>query len=158
MLIVFKEELKDVPKTKKDTDATPERRLTPSGKREGLSIAENGAANLHTKEFAKTHSKEPQKSLDTVLHIDASTAPGPQGQKHSHLHAPPYVHHFDTYTLVRDLEKGGFTQDQSVTMMKAVRSLLAVNMDVAIEELVSKSDIANVWIPCQAVSCPSLIP
>ena len=148
MLIVLKEELKGVSKTKKGTDTTPERRSTSSGKCEGLSIAEKGAANLHSKELAGPHSKEPQKSLDTVLHMEASAAPGPQEHKHSHLHAPPYVHHFDTYTLVRDLEKGGFTQDQSVTMMKAVRSLLAVNMDVAIEELVSKSDIANVWIPC----------
>ena len=110
------------------------------------------------KELPGTHSKEAQKSSDTVLHMEASTAQGPDEEKHSHLHAPPYIHHFDTYTLVRDLEKGGFTQDQSVTMMKAVRSLLAVNMDVAIEELVSKSDIANVWFPCQPFSCPSLIP
>ena len=85
-----------------------------------------------------------QKPLETVLHMEAPTASKSDEHKHSHLHASPYVHHFDTYTLVRDLEKGGFTQEQSVTVMKAVRSLLAVNLDVAKEELVSKSDIANV--------------
>ncbi|MCJ1473003.1 hypothetical protein MMC13_001652, partial [Lambiella insularis] len=80
--------------------------------------------------------------LKTVLHIEAPTSKKSNEHK-SHLHAPPYVHHFDTYTLVKDLVKGGFTQDQSITIMKAVRSLLAVNLDVAREELVSKSDIEN---------------
>ena len=83
--------------------------------------------------------------LETVLHMEAPTAKKSDEHK-THLHAPPYVHHFDTYTLVNDLGKGGFTQDQSITIMKAVRSLLAVNLDVAREELVSKSDVENVCL------------
>jgi hypothetical protein len=53
------------------------------------------------------------------------------------------VHHFDTYTLVRDLERGGFTEAHSITAMKAVRALLATNLDVARAGLVSKSDVEN---------------
>ncbi len=83
------------------------------------------------------------KSLETVLQIETS-AQKTEDHKPPHLQAPPYVHHFDTYTLVRDLQKGGFTEYQSVTLMKAVRSLLAINLNVAKEGLVSKSDIENV--------------
>ena len=67
--------------------------------------------------------------------------------KAPHLQAPPYLHHFDTFTLVRDLERGGFSEEQSVTIMKAVRGQLAVNLDVAKEGLVSKSDVENVLSP-----------
>jgi hypothetical protein len=64
--------------------------------------------------------------------------------KPPHLQAPPYVHHFDTYTLVQQVEAGGFSLDQSITAMKAVRGLLALNLDVAKAGLVSKSDVENV--------------
>ncbi|MCJ1462525.1 hypothetical protein MMC07_001127 [Pseudocyphellaria aurata] len=87
--------------------------------------------------------KESGKSLETVLHMDAPDTKDTEEHKLSHLHAPPYLHHFDTFTLVRDLQKGGFTEAQSVTLMKAVRSLLAINLDIARQSLVSKSDIEN---------------
>ncbi|KAK5664359.1 hypothetical protein OQA88_582 [Cercophora sp. LCS_1] len=60
-----------------------------------------------------------------------------------HLHPPPYVHHFDSYSLVKQLETGGYSLNQSITAMKAVRGLLATNLDVAQSELVSKSDVEN---------------
>ena len=87
--------------------------------------------------------------LETVLHIEPPTASRAEARHKTppHLEAPPYVHHFDTYTLVKDLSKGGFTEDQSITMMKAVRSLLAVNLDMAKDGLVSKSDVENVSRP-----------
>lgn len=65
-------------------------------------------------------------------------------QKPPHLKTPPYVHHFDTYGLVKDLEKGGFSQEQAVTVMKAVRGILADNMELARDGLVSKSNVENV--------------
>ncbi|MCJ1395321.1 hypothetical protein MMC18_008205 [Xylographa bjoerkii] len=108
-------------------------------------------ARLNVRDAEESHPKEAIRGprheatttpLETVLHIEAPTAKKSDDHK-THLHAPPYVHHFDTYTLVNDLGKGGFTQDQSITIMKAVRSLLAVNLDVAREELVSKSDVEN---------------
>lgn len=84
------------------------------------------------------------KTLEKVLHLEAPTSNRAKQQKPPHLQAPPYVHHFDTYTLVNDLSKGNFTQDQSVTLMKAIRSLLAVNLEMARAGLVSKSDVENV--------------
>ena len=59
-------------------------------------------------------------------------------EKHPHLEASPYEHHFDTYTLVQDLaNRGKFTEDQAVTLMKAIRLMLAINLDIAKEGLVT---------------------
>ena len=60
-----------------------------------------------------------------------------------HLAPPLYVHHFDSYSLVKQLEDGGYRREQAVTAMKAVRSLLAQHLDVAQSSLVSKSDVEN---------------
>ena len=86
--------------------------------------------------------------LDDVLHMPSpssylmpSDAATPSGKPH--LAPPPYIHHFDTYSLVRDLSKGGFTEDQSVTIMKAVRNILHNNLDMARQNLTSKSDVEN---------------
>jgi hypothetical protein len=84
----------------------------------------------------------PLAELEKMLHLEPPTSR--KQQKSPHLQAPPYVHHFDSHTLVKALQKDGFTEDQSITIMKAVRTLLAINLDVAKEELVSKSDIENV--------------
>lgn len=81
------------------------------------------------------------KPLETVLHM-----PSPAEEDHHkppHLKAPPYVHHFDTYSLVKQLSKGGFSPDQAVTTMKAVRGILTDNMQLAREGLVSKSNVEN---------------
>ena len=104
--------------------------------------SELDAAESHPKERFVVPNKDiaEAKPLERVLQLDSSD----EEHKPPHLHAPPYVHHFDTFTLVRDLEKDGFTQAQSVTLMKAVRGLLALNLDVAREGLVSKSDVENV--------------
>ncbi|KAF2263672.1 hypothetical protein CC78DRAFT_267984 [Lojkania enalia] len=81
------------------------------------------------------------KPLDTVLHMPS---PDEEEQcKPPHLKTPPYVHHFDTYGLVKDLAKSGFTQDQAITIMKAVRRILTVNMELARDGLVSKSSVEN---------------
>lgn len=77
--------------------------------------------------------------VNEVLHMDP-----PPDLSIPHLHPPPYVHNFDSYTLVKEVEKGGFTPDQAITSMKAVRVLLAENLEVAKEGLVSKSDVENV--------------
>ena len=105
------------------------------------------AAESHPKEPPEPVKEGARKPLETFLTIK-EPPPEENSEEHKppHLQPPPYVHHFDTYTLVRDVEKGGFTMDQSVTLMKAVRSLLALNLDVAKEGLVSKSDIENVCI------------
>ncbi|KAK6077164.1 MOZ protein represents a chromatin-associated acetyltransferase [Seiridium cupressi] len=76
--------------------------------------------------------------MDAVLHM-----PPPGETAHPHIAKPPYVHHFDTYTLVKQLEGGGYSKEQAITIMKAVRGLLAQNLDIAQEGLVSKSDVDN---------------
>ncbi|KAF5004947.1 hypothetical protein FDECE_8581 [Fusarium decemcellulare] len=77
--------------------------------------------------------------LEAVLHMQPpeSMKPGPA------MCPPPYVHHFDSYSLVKQLQDGGYTQEQATTAMKAIRALLAQNLDVAQSTLVSKSDVEN---------------
>ncbi|KAI0180847.1 hypothetical protein GGR52DRAFT_7885 [Hypoxylon sp. FL1284] len=76
--------------------------------------------------------------MEAVLHM-----PPPSASTHPHISTPPYVHHFDSYTLVKQLEVGGYTKDQAITVMKGIRGLLANNLDVAQEGLVSKSNVDN---------------
>ncbi|KAF2180234.1 hypothetical protein K469DRAFT_753470 [Zopfia rhizophila CBS 207.26] len=81
------------------------------------------------------------KPLDTVLHMPSPAEE--ENKKAPHLKTPPYVHHFDTYGLVKDLAKSGFTQEQAVTIMKALRAILTDNMELARAGLVSKSNVEN---------------
>ncbi|KAI9746403.1 MAG: hypothetical protein M1818_000116 [Claussenomyces sp. TS43310] len=89
---------------------------------------------------AAANTGDPNLPLETILHMDP---PAEQPSDVTRLHPAPYVHHFDSYTLVRQIEDGGFTPDQAVTAMKAVRGLLAQNLEIAKEGLVSKSDVEN---------------
>lgn len=115
------------------------------------------ASESQLKEAIVTTNQKPStKPLDTVLKGEEPIQSTPEEHKPPHLQASRYVHHFDTYTIVRDLQKGGFTQDQSVTLMKAVRMLLAQNLDVAHEGLVSKSDVENVHSPFPPLPAPDL--
>ncbi|GKZ30827.1 hypothetical protein AbraIFM66950_010417 [Aspergillus brasiliensis] len=90
-----------------------------------------------------------QNPLEGVLHMPSpssylTTTGGPASENnHPNLAPAPYVHHFDTYSLVRDLSTGGFSEEQSVTIMKAVRTILHSNLDLARESLTSKSDVEN---------------
>lgn len=72
------------------------------------------------------------------------TAPDPnRPTKPPHLTPTPYIHHFDSYTLVKQLTAGGYTLEQAIISMKAIRTLLASNLDVAQAGLVSKADVEN---------------
>ncbi|UKZ77323.1 hypothetical protein TrVFT333_005043 [Trichoderma virens FT-333] len=78
--------------------------------------------------------------LDTVYYMGAPENMSP----HTPSMTPPkYIHHFDSYSLVKQLQEGGYSSEQAVTMMKAIRTILAHNLDMAQEKLVSKSDIEN---------------
>ncbi|KAL7921991.1 hypothetical protein ACQKWADRAFT_294129 [Trichoderma austrokoningii] len=79
--------------------------------------------------------------LDTVYYMGA---PENSSSSTPSMSPPKYVHHFDTYSLVKQLQEGGYSSDQATTMMKAVRALLAHNLDMAQEKLVSKSNVENV--------------
>ncbi|EGD93347.1 hypothetical protein TESG_00894 [Trichophyton tonsurans CBS 112818] len=62
---------------------------------------------------------------------------------HQHPHSSPFVHHFDTYTMVKDLNKSGFTEQQSIAIAKSIRGLLSVNLETTRSRLMSKSDFEN---------------
>ncbi|RAK79696.1 uncharacterized protein BO72DRAFT_466793 [Aspergillus fijiensis CBS 313.89] len=92
-----------------------------------------------------------QNPLEGVLHMPSPSsylttgggaAPDPTSNP-PNLSPAPYVHYFDTYSLVRDLSKSGFSDEQSITIMKAVRSILQSNLDLARQSLTSKSDVEN---------------
>jgi len=97
------------------------------------------------------HMEPPPSPVSPVSYASDSTKDPPNhmvdthmlGPHLHHLHPPPYVHHFDSYSLVKQLSAGGYTLNQSITAMKAVRGLLASNLDVAQSQLVSKSDVEN---------------
>ncbi|KAJ5980109.1 hypothetical protein N7481_007407 [Penicillium waksmanii] len=91
-----------------------------------------------------------QSAFEEVYHMPSpstyltpSGEPIASGEKPPHLSPAPYVHHFDTYSLVLDLHRGGYTNEQSITIMKAVRSILQNNLDFAKQSLTSKSDEEN---------------
>jgi hypothetical protein len=87
----------------------------------------------------------PTKELDMVLSVPSLSEIKDTRSRHPHLEPSPYEHHFDTFTLVQQLsgDPDTFTAEQAITLMKAVRLQLALNLDIAKESLVSKSDIEN---------------
>ncbi|KAK2592896.1 hypothetical protein QQS21_009391 [Conoideocrella luteorostrata] len=109
----------------------------PQPKEDGLNKAKPGKIPEQNKSAAKEEVPS-SPSLDAVLHM-----PSPERIEHPHMTPPPYVHHFDSYSLVKQLEEGGYTRDQAVSSMKAIRKILAGNLDVAQKSLVSKSDVEN---------------
>lgn len=60
-----------------------------------------------------------------------------------HIEPPRYVHHFDTFGLVKRLLDGGWSETQAITIMKSMRLLLRDNLTIAQEALVSKSNVEN---------------
>ncbi|CAI7564444.1 unnamed protein product [Penicillium viridicatum] len=90
-----------------------------------------------------------QTPFEDVLHMPSPsvfltpTGEPSSGDRPPHLSPGPYVHPFDTYSLVQDLSKGGYSQEQSTTIMKAVRAILQNNLSLARESLTSKSDVEN---------------
>lgn len=110
------------------------------------SKAANKAANKAKREEedrARQAREEAKQSgpLEAVLHMQP---PEKVAKQHPSMSPPPYVHHFDSYSLVKQLQDGGYSQPQATTAMKGIRSALAKNLDVAQASLVSKSDVENV--------------
>ena len=130
---------------KEDADTSRDEEIDAALRDPSKRATELDASESTPKEAVETARKT--KPLETVLQMGPPTIDKPEDHKAPHLQAPPYVHHFDTFSLVKDLEGGGFSEDQSVTIMKAIRGLLALNLDVAKEGLVSKSDVENVRLP-----------
>lgn len=94
-----------------------------------------------TPSSASKDQQEPLTDLQKIrkqIEEEAAQRPRPP-----HIDAPDYVHHFDTYGLVKRLEEGGWSAAQAITIMKATRTILSENIDLARNALVSKSNVEN---------------
>lgn len=113
---------------------------------QGTTSVDQGLASLES-QVRPPDGTRPTKDgpLEKILQTEPP-AEGTQadGLNIPHLHPPPFIHNFDSYTLVKEVEKGGFTPGQAITAMKGVRVLLANNLELAKKGLVSKSDVENV--------------
>ena len=123
------------------TDSKGDVEVAESGKEDTPLGREETKAGLTEED--KAAKPEPKRALDMVLQIPSPSEIKGKADRHPHLEASPYEHHFDTYSLVQDLIKHGYTEDQAVTLMKSIRLMLAINLDIAKEGLVSKSDTEN---------------
>jgi hypothetical protein len=98
----------------------------------------------HEKDGHSKPAKEPEASTSMEwINPNITEEHAPSLQHPPHLDAPRYVHHFDTYSLVRRLNAGDWTKPQAITVMKSMRLLLNDNLDKARRALVSKSDVEN---------------
>lgn len=104
--------------------------------------AKEGSSRTPEEERARQLKQQARQSgpLEAIM---TSPSPDKANKTHPSMSPSKYVHHFDSYSLVKQLEEGGYTKGQSITAMKGVRALLAQNLDVAQESLVSKSDVEN---------------
>ncbi|KAI0392925.1 hypothetical protein F5Y17DRAFT_434334 [Xylariaceae sp. FL0594] len=126
-----------VAETTEETEPPP-----PPGSDDAPSDDSNKAAkpDAKTQKAAENETMKKSGPMKAVLEMP----PPEQSQYHPpHIPKPQYVHHFDSYTLVKQLEGGGYSREQAITVMKAVRAILAQNLDVAQEGLVGKSDVDN---------------
>ncbi|POR33206.1 Uncharacterized protein TPAR_06609 [Tolypocladium paradoxum] len=124
-------ELKRPTETSEPATGTPPKEATETSK-----------AGKEEEERAR-QAKEEAKSGGPVEAVLLMQAPERVAKQHPHMSPPPYVHHFDSYSLVKQLQEGGYSQEHATTAMKAIRALLAQHLDVAQQSLVSKSDVEN---------------
>ncbi|KAM3508505.1 hypothetical protein MY10362_001163 [Beauveria mimosiformis] len=124
--------------------AETEKETKKTGSESGKKSQATESKREPTAEETKTaQAKELAKSsgpLEAVLHMQP---PEQTAQQHPSMSPSPYEHHFDSYSLVKQLEEGGYTSQQAIMSMKAIRKLLAKNLGVAQQSLVSKSDVEN---------------
>ncbi|KAI0555035.1 hypothetical protein F4679DRAFT_246234 [Xylaria curta] len=112
--------------------------VPPGDATKGLPTDGNDSASAAPQQAAVNETVQQGGPMEAVLHM-----PPPDVSRHPHISKPTYVHHFDSYTLVKQLQAGGYTQVQAITAMKAIRAILAQNLDVAQDGLVGKSDVDN---------------
>jgi hypothetical protein len=139
--------------TQEQSQSTPDKSVSTHETQQQQGIAstnspQNKENETAEEERARVAREEAKQSgpLEAVLHMQPpetktktkTTRPGPA------MCPPPYVHHFDSYSLVKHLQEGGWSQEQATTSMKAIRTLLAENLEIAQSTLVSKSDVENV--------------
>ncbi|KAI0405719.1 hypothetical protein F4802DRAFT_561668 [Xylaria palmicola] len=121
-----------------ESDAPPQTASPPGDTTKDAAHESEDTSSAAPHQAAPDETMQHSGPMDAVLHM-----PPPNASQHPHISKPTYVHHFDSYTLVKQLEDGGYTQVQAITAMKAIRAILAQNLDVAQEGLVGKSDVDN---------------
>lgn len=151
------EEKKDEIKEAAPQKSRPEKKDEPTSEDVGQDEPQESNAasdNVEDSSFSKDKQAAPveneenqeSKELDMILAIPSpSELKGKDSSRHPHLEPSPYEHHFDTYSLVQQLAatKDAYSVQQATTLMKAIRLMLSINLDMAKEGLVSKSDIEN---------------
>ena len=101
------------------------------------------ASVLHNTPHPATGSQQQDDDVHAEEHHDKTFDEHSPPVKAPHIDHPKYIHHFDTYGLVKRLVDGGWGEHRAITTMKAVRLMLADNTDLAKEALVSKSQLEN---------------
>lgn len=115
----------------------------------------SASTNANANTINKSSSSPPQpdktglqdENLPSTPILDAGDLvplPSPETLRDPHMTPPPYVHHFDSYSMVKLLEGGGFSPEQAIESMKAIRTVLGGHIQVAQRNLVSKGDAENV--------------
>ncbi|KAI0476918.1 hypothetical protein F4859DRAFT_67481 [Xylaria cf. heliscus] len=122
----------------KESDAPREADSPPGDATKGTPPDGKDTASAAPKQAAGNEMVQQGGPMEAVLQIPPRDASRPH-----HISKPTYVHHFDSYTLVKQLQTGGYTQAQAITAMKAIRTILAQNLDFAQGGLVGKSDVDN---------------
>ncbi|KAJ5749465.1 hypothetical protein N7533_006493 [Penicillium manginii] len=132
--------------------------LVDSEQQEEHVMGNDGAQDASTSSarLARTESKKPhispypnQGAFDDAIHMPTPSAYlTPPGLITPHNKPPRPIpirseYQPDTYFLVRDLTNGGFTNEQSVTITKAMQHILQKNIDIAKQCLISKSTVDN---------------
>ncbi|CAG7560841.1 unnamed protein product [Fusarium equiseti] len=139
------EDLQSTPDKPVSTNETQQASISTNSKPQVEKDKENETSKEEQARMAREEAKQ-SGPLEAVLHMQppetkttttTTTRPGPA------MCPPPYVHHFDSYSLVKHLQEGGYSQEQATTSMKAIRTLLAENLEIAQSTLVSKSDVEN---------------
>ncbi len=146
------DEKKEPAKNAEEPDAPRETDIPPSDATKEASPDGRDTAPTTPHQAAVDKTMQQSGPMEAVLHM-----PPPDESHHPHISKPTYVHHFDSYTLVKQLQVGGYTQDQAITVMKAIRAILAQNLDVAQEGLVGKSDVDNVGQVQRAMRDPDVL-
>ncbi|POS81440.1 hypothetical protein DHEL01_v200172 [Diaporthe helianthi] len=138
------EQRKDAARALDPSTDAPKKTLSSPGVSSSEKAKKGGGAEAAAQEADGAHKggKRASGPMDAVLHMEPPEAKKPE-DKPPHLAPSPYVHHFDSYSLVKQLEVGGYTQTQAITAMKAVRALLAQHLDTAQGGLISKADVEN---------------
>ncbi|KAK8066068.1 hypothetical protein PG997_012815 [Apiospora hydei] len=133
-----------------DVQAQPKKPQQQKQKPKAQGTVAGASAKTNEKSQGETPPEKEANPAEAAPAADVGWADGcraahatPGEMHHPHISTPPYLHHFDSYTLVKQLQAEGYTQDQAITLMKVVRALLAKHLETAQEGLVSKSDVDN---------------